>query len=135
MGPARRRVVILVAAGVLAAGLGGVAATGAAGAAPAAGQAPALTPNPSLTYNFLEGVSAVSGSDAWAVGNYDNGLSDSLILHWNGTAWSQVNSPNASAYPSDYGLTGVSAVSGTDAWAVGSYGVNGSDTFSTLVLH
>ena len=31
---------------------------------------------------FLNGVSAVSASDAWAVGS---GTSEPLILHWNGT--------------------------------------------------
>src|SRR5258707_15153418 len=96
MGPARRRVVILVAAGVLAAGLGGVAATGAAGAAPAAGQAPALTPNPSLTYNFLEGGSAVSGSDAWAVGR-DGGKKTGAFkrvgLPLNRNTWCEGGSP------------------------------------------
>jgi hypothetical protein len=47
MGCASRVVVILVAAGVLAVILGGVAATGTAGAAPTTGQASAaLTPNP-----------------------------------------------------------------------------------------
>src|SRR5258708_11082208 len=113
MGPARRRVVILVAAGVLAAGLGGVAATGAAGAAPAAGQAPALTPNPSLTYNFLEGVSAVSGSDAWAVGSYDDnttGASTTLVLHRHRTTSSQIASPNPTSRFN--ALHGVSALSG-----------------------
>src|SRR5258708_18490295 len=122
MGPARRRVVILVAAGVLAAGLGGVAAPGAAGAAPAAGQAPALTPTPSLTYNFLEGVSAVSGSDAWAVGSYDDnttGASKTLVLHWNGTTWSKIESPNPSSSFSY--LYVYDATWAGDGWGVGHY--------------
>ena len=97
------------------------------------------SPNPSpagpFSSNYLLGVSARSGSDAWAVGNYDNGLSDALIVHWNGTAWSQVKAPDAAAYPTDFGLSGVSAVSASDAWAVGSYAVDGSATSSTLVLH
>ena len=37
----------------------------------------------------LSGVSARSGSDAWAVGDHDTAVSttNSLIVHWNGTAW------------------------------------------------
>jgi hypothetical protein len=31
----------------------------------------------------------VSGSDAWAVGFYDTAVSNTLILHWNGTAWAK----------------------------------------------
>ena len=37
------------------------------------------------------GVGALSGSDAWAVGDYSDGLAaartDTLVAHWNGTAW------------------------------------------------
>src|SRR5262245_318135 len=95
MGRASRRVVLLVAAGVLAAGLGGVAATWAAAAVPATGPAPAaLTLGSSPSFNVLFGVSAVSGSAAWAVGNdssLDNpGASRTLVLRWNGTAWSKI---------------------------------------------
>jgi hypothetical protein len=42
-------------------------------------------------YNALTSVSADSASDAWAVGSYvsnTTGVRDTLILHWNGTAWS-----------------------------------------------
>jgi Bacterial Ig-like domain (group 3) len=138
MGRASRRVVILVAAGVLAASLGGVPATGGAAAAPAAGQAPAVTPNPGLLDNVLTGVSAVSGSDAWAVGYYHTatGAYKTLILHWNGRAWSKVKSPN----PSQGGvgldeLFGVSAVSGSDAWAVGEYTGFPANAYDTLILH
>jgi hypothetical protein len=69
----------------------------------------------SSTYNFL-GMSARSGSDAWAVGIYGNnttGAADTLILHWNGTAWSKINSPTVQH--TNFGLDGVSAVSGSDA--------------------
>ena len=46
----------------------------------------------------------MSGSDAWAVGfdsSYDTPyVEDTLILHWNGTAWTQVKnpSPNSVSY-------------------------------------
>jgi hypothetical protein len=99
------------------------------------------SPNPSsnppyIPANSLDGVSARSGSDAWAVGNYDhNGVSDALIVHWNGTAWRQVKSPTAPRY-TDFGLTGVSAVSGSDAWAVGVRGIPSDGGKSgTLIFH
>jgi Bacterial Ig-like domain (group 3) len=127
-------VAALAAAAVLV--TGGIAAPAGAGAAPPTGQAPALTPNPSLTYNFLQGVSAVSGSDAWAVGSYNDtttGASKTLILHWNGTAWRQVKSPNPGPVFSE--LHGVSAVSGSDAWAVGDYWNRTGTAYDSLILH
>ena len=37
----------------------------------------------------------MSASDAWAVGYYDNGTDEqTLIEHWNGTAWKVQPSPN-----------------------------------------
>jgi hypothetical protein len=176
-------VIIVVAAGMLAVGLGGMAATGAAAAVPTTGRASAAltlssdpvlfdvravsrsdawavgrqsssgvfktlilhwngtawskinspTPNPH-DLNFLAEVSARSGSDAWAVGNYWNtsGLSRSLILHWNGTAWSRIKSPNPGSLTNH--LFGVSARSGSDAWAVGDHDTAVSTTKS-LILH
>jgi len=116
---------------------GGIAAPAGAGAAPAAGRAWApVTPNPSLTYNFLQGVSAVSARDAWAVGSYNDtttGASKTLILHWNGTAWRQVKSPNPGPVFSE--LHGVSAVSGSDAWAVGDYWNRTGTAYDSLILH
>ena len=186
MGRANRRAVIVVAAGVLAVGLGGMTATGATATAPTTGQASAAltlssnpvlfgvsavsrsdawavgrqnstgvfktlimhwngaawstvnSPSPSLSDAELLGVSAVSGSNAWAVGYYWNRTgtaTDTLILHWNGTAWTQVNSPTAPRY-TDFGLTGVSAVSGSDAWAVGSHSIPSDGGKSgTLIFH
>jgi hypothetical protein len=44
--------------------------------------------------NQLNAVAATSATDAWAVGNYSSGsASGTLILHWNGSAWTQVPSP------------------------------------------
>jgi hypothetical protein len=46
------------------------------------------SPNPSSD-DQLTSVSADSATDAWAVG-YDAGTTTrTLILHWNGTAWSK----------------------------------------------
>jgi len=78
------------------------------------------TPSPGTRNNTVTAVDGVSGTDAWAVGYtldlpYGNRIRDSLILHWNGTAWTQVPSPNnGSTY-----LYDVAAVSANEAWAVG----------------
>jgi hypothetical protein len=79
------------------------------------------TPSPGTSYSVLQGVVAMPGSQAWAVGRYGpgGGVSFTLTLRWNGTAWSQVPSPNPG---SSYNLlNGVDAVSPTDIWAVGQY--------------
>jgi hypothetical protein len=76
--------------------------------------------------NELNAVSAVSGTDAWAVGEYTpyeavqargNGEARPLALHWNGRRWSDV----ATGLSSDRGivLLSVSAASADDVWAVG----------------
>lgn len=75
--------------------------------------------------------------NAWAVGDHgtsDGGRSGTLVLHWNGTAWSTVNSPSPGSGLN--GLHGVSAVSGSDAWAVGNYSSYYEPYVSdTLILH
>jgi hypothetical protein len=81
--------------------------------------------------SFLLGVSAVSSSDAWAAGWYyltGGESSNTLILHWNGTSWTRVPSPNP-VHLGFNALNGVSGRSAADAWAVGS-----TDT-GTLILH
>jgi hypothetical protein len=103
------------------------------------------SPNPEGTsssdYNILNGVSADSATDAWAVGSYFNPTtfaSETLALHWNGTSWSKVASPNpgGTTSSSDYSyLAGVSAHSATDAWAVGYYGNPTTGATETLALH
>lgn len=89
-------------------------------------------PNLSLDSSFLKplGVSADSPTDAWVVGSYSDlstGIPDTLALHWDGTSWTQVPSPNPSTHSNV--LNAVSATTPTDAWAVGSY------SNRTLVLH
>jgi len=95
-----------------------------------------LSPNPSSTENLLFGASAVSPTDVWAVGDYVDdsaGHRDTLIVHWNGTAWSQIPSPNPS--PGFNELFAVSADSATDAWAVGDYRELSTDHLIPLILH
>jgi hypothetical protein len=84
------------------------------------------TPAPAASDQQLKGVSAVSATDAWAVGNSNSGP---LILHWNGSKWAATPSPDANPA---YFLNGVTAISATDAWAVGEW--TDSST-RTLILH
>jgi hypothetical protein len=70
----------------------------------------------------------VSASDAWAVGDADSkrpASGTTWALHWNGTAWTRLTVPQ----PYYSCLTGVSAVSAADVWAVG------FDNRGTLILH
>jgi hypothetical protein len=96
------------------------------------------SPDPSTDSNELTSVTAISADDIWAVGQdgtYSSPDAASLILHWNGTAWTQVASPDPSTgtYP-DNNLTGVSGDSASDVWAVGYY-QSSSLAEATLVLH
>jgi hypothetical protein len=72
----------------------------------------------------LEAVAAVSPTNIWAVGDQltaANGTKTALIMHYNGVSWTQV--PNPVSVPSNFvafrGLTGLTAVSTNDIWAVG----------------
>jgi hypothetical protein len=92
--------------------------------------------DPSSTENLLFGVSAVSATDVWAVGDYiDDGTGhrNTLILHWDGGAWTQIPSPNPS--PGFNELFAVSADSATDAWAVGDFRDISTDHLIPLILH
>jgi hypothetical protein len=76
----------------------------------------------------ISAVTAVSASDAWAVGEDVGATSaiggSTLIEHWNGSSWSVVPSPTPGAYP---GLTGVAARGSSEVYAVGDNlpGING----------
>ena len=48
-------------------------------------------------------------------------MSQTLILHWNGTAWKVVPSPDSAGPTLPQVLYGVAGVPGQDAWAVGHY--------------
>ncbi len=91
------------------------------------------TPSPGGLY----GVAAVSPSDVWAVGRQfvvpqpNAYTTKELILHWNGTQWSAIPSPNSSS--TSNGLNSVAAISANDVWAVGSSGI--SSRASPLVEH
>jgi hypothetical protein len=84
----------------------------------------------------LSGVSAVSSTDAWAVGSYGGGGAPGVILHWTGTAWAKIKGPNPGGPSGDTRLNAVSADSATDAWAVGYYRNPFTNvTGNSLILH
>ncbi len=131
------RAFVLVAAVAVAGALPAAVLPAAGAAAPRSARAGRALPaaDPSSSYNALTSVSADSASDAWAVGAYRNnttGVRDTLILHWNGTAWSRVASPSPGTRFNT--LTGVSAASASNAWAVGFYRGQAAGTLP-LILH
>jgi hypothetical protein len=68
--------------------------------------------------NGLAAASVVSATDAWAVGWGCYGY-ETLIMHWNGSTWSRVASPNPVSGGQNE-LRGVVAIAANDVWAVGS---------------
>jgi hypothetical protein len=76
------------------------------------------SPSPSGTANILNAVAATGPADVWAVGYQNGGGSQPLIEHYNGTSWSTVPSPTR---PKGSMLNGVTAISPTNAWTVGTY--------------
>lgn len=93
------------------------------------------SPNEFKRLNALNGVAAISPSDAWVVGAASSGQAfdqTTLILHWNGTNWSIIPSPNPGIWFNR--LYGVAANSANDVWAVGSL-TNPSEYSKTLIEH
>ena len=82
--------------------------------------------------NTLSGVAAVATDDVWAVGTQQpTSLTDphTLILHWDGSAWSIVPSPYDGGNTVDNHLLAAAAVASNDVWAIGFSG------FGTLAEH
>jgi hypothetical protein len=87
----------------------------------------------------LSDVSGTSASDVWAVG--DAVTADfhpyppraTVIMHWDGTSWTQVPSPNSSNFVTR--LLRVSAFAPNDAWASGFSQTNGELFAGSIVMH
>jgi hypothetical protein len=95
------------------------------------------TPSPGTRDNLLLRAAGSGPNDIWAVGYYrdlpyGNRAVHSLALHWNGTSWTRVPTPDVG--PIQTFLRDVVVLSPTDAWAVGyaSGGINGT---TAVVLH
>jgi len=91
--------------------------------------ATSATPAPSVA-NYLFSVAGSSSRNVWAVGRYwrqANGVrgSRALVLHWNGSGWKLVPSPDFVASHVSF-LNGVTAPSATGVWAVGGANRKGS---------
>jgi hypothetical protein len=105
---------------VLAALSGGLLLVNASGAGAQATWSQIPSPN-SPGSNELLGAAASDAANVWAVGRVvsDSNPStwSSLVLRWNGTAWSSVPHPH---FSTNHVLQGVDAPASNDAWAVGS---------------
>jgi hypothetical protein len=81
--------------------------------------------------DYLSGVGVAPGGGAWAVGyNDSSGVISSLILRWDGTAWTTVPSPS----PNDSYLNTVAAAPDGTAWAVGWTGGNTNAPVRALLM-
>jgi hypothetical protein len=74
------------------------------------------SPNPG-DFNILYAIDAASANDVWAVGSQQDTLEQTLVVHWNGSSWSVVPSPQVGPYGNT--IIGVDVVSPNDIWAVG----------------
>ena len=100
-------------------------------------------PNPGIhnDYLVLNGVAALSASDAWAAG-YDLNISyygtegeaiynyAPLVERWNGASWNVVSSADPVPYSGQSGSTailyGIAAGDSADVWDAGEYAVVGA---------
>lgn len=89
------------------------------------------SPNVGTDDNLLRGIAGVSSTDMWAVGERGTGGFGyrTLTMHWDGTAWEVIDSPNPGTSDT---LSGVTAVSSTNVWAVGQYATNDGGRSLTL---
>jgi hypothetical protein len=91
-------------------------------------------PNLNNNSNSFSSIAATAPNDVWAVGRHaldaSHGLT--LIQHWNGVEWRHIPSPNigiTGTFAQNY-LSDVTALSPSDAWAVGEYSYTSDGNFS-----
>ncbi len=100
---------------------------------------PPIVNRGSVVSNNLQDLASTSSSDIWAVGSMDSleGGFWTLTVHWNGTEWLQVPSPNKTGPGGSpvytQALNSVVALAPNDVWAAGYYLV-GNDQH-TLIQH
>ena len=90
------------------------------------------TPDPGSARNHLYAVDVVGPDDVWAVGRWRNvgETSRTFAIHWDGSSWTQVPTPNPGLAAS---LEDVEGAAADDVWAVGAFH-NGTG-YEPLTLH
>jgi hypothetical protein len=94
------------------------------------------SPNVGTDNNVLSAIATVSSSNKWAVGYHNNTTTNSeemLIEHWDGSSWNIVSGPNVGTGYNT--LSGITAISGNDIWAVGNATDPTSGTLQPLTIH
>src|SRR6516225_3161041 len=87
----------------------------------------------------LYSVSGTSANDIWAVGDQETAASGAyipevtLIMHWDGTSWTRVPSPNPTAFVNR--LVMVKAFALNDVWASGFAEATDGQPFTNFTLH
>jgi hypothetical protein len=79
------------------------------------------TPNVGNSVTLLTAVTALSASDAWAVGLWRNAPAGfgPVAMRWNGSTWSVTSLPSTSHLGSLPATAGVDAAPNGDVWVVG----------------
>jgi hypothetical protein len=93
------------------------------------------SPSPGSFIDELNAVRRVSATSIWAVGMYagPDTHDKSLILHWNGRAWSRVPSPNPGRLNNS--LDGLAAASARSVWTTELYNSSSGIAGTSLILH
>ena len=91
---------------------------------------------------YLNDVAAISKDDAWAVGEWrgTGGAIHTLVMHWDGSSWTQAPAPDPVPYAGGTplnALNGVVARAPDDVWAGGFQTIvaNGWPGQQSLILH
>jgi hypothetical protein len=96
---------------------------------------PSANEGGTTTLNELSAIAAVSAIDIWAVGDHGSPAPEPqkpLLEHFLGGTWHATPSPDLG--PGHHFLTGVSAISASDVWAVG-YSIGSSGVYSPVAEH
>ena len=87
----------------------------------------------------LNAITAISPSNIWAVGSWGNrntNIEGPLVMHFNGTKWTQVATPMPASSLRNAGLQAIAVASPSSIWAAGLYPLEGPFAGETpYVLH
>jgi hypothetical protein len=131
-----RTALALGAALPLAAGAVATGALAADGTVRPGVKVPALS---AQTGEGLSAITAISPTNIWAVGSWGNrktNIEGPLVMHFNGTRWTQVSAPTPASSLRNAGLSSIAVASPSSIWAAGRYVLKGPFTGETpYVLH